>query len=73
MSGEGRVTVSPDVMLGQPVVAGTRLPVYVIVEAVAEGASFEVVLEAYPFLCREDIAAALHYAARLAEHGLEVA
>lgn len=60
-------------MLGQPCIRGTRLPVYVIVEVLAAGASPEELLEEYPFLSPEDIQAALAYAARLAEVGIEVA
>ena len=68
-----RISVDPGVMLGQPVIKGTRLPVYVIVQAIAAGDSADELLEAYPFLSSEDIEAALQYAARLAEWGLEVA
>ena len=68
-----RVTVDPALMLGQPVITGTRLPVYVIVQAIAAGDNADELLEAYPFLAAEDIEAALGFAARLAEWGLEVA
>ncbi len=68
-----RITVDPRLMLGQPVIAGTRLPVYVIVQAIAAGDGPKELLEAYPFLMAEDIEAALSFAARLAEWGLEVA
>ena len=68
-----RITVDPELMLGQPVIVGTRLPVYVIVQAIAVGDGPKEIIEAYPFLTAEDIEAALTYAARLAEWGLEVA
>ena len=68
-----RITVDPGVMLGQPVIAGTRLPVYVIIQAIAAGDGPEQLIEAYPFLTLQDIEAALSFAARLAEWGLEVA
>ena len=68
-----RITVDPGLMLGQPVVTGTRLPVYVIVQAIAAGDGSNEILDAYPFLTAEDIEAALNFAARLAEWGLEVA
>jgi uncharacterized protein (DUF433 family) len=68
-----RIVVEPGLMLGQPCIRGTRLPVYVIVEVLAAGASPEELLEEYPFLSPEDIQAALAYAARLAEVGIEVA
>ncbi len=68
-----RITVDPGLMLGQPVIAGTRLPVYVIVQAIAAGDGPKELLETYPFLIAEDIEAALNFAAHLAEWGLEVA
>ena len=68
-----RITVDPGLMLGQPVITGTRVPVYVVVQAIAAGDTPGEILEAYPFLSHEDIEAALKYAARLAEWGLEVA
>ena len=73
MNPTGRITVDPGVMLGQPVVTGTRLPVYVIVQAIASGDTTTELLNAYPFLTKEDIEAALGFAAQLAELGLEVA
>ena len=68
-----RISVDPGVMLGQPVIKGTRLPVYVIVQSIAAGDSVDELLEAYSFLSPEDVAAALQYAAHLAEWGFEVA
>lgn len=50
-------------MFGKPCFEGTRIPVDVIVEAVAAGEPFEQVLRGYPRLTREDIQAALLYAA----------
>ena len=73
MSTIDRITVDPGLMLGQPVIAGTRLPVYVIVQAIAAGDGPKELLEAYPFLTAEDVEAALNFAAHLAEWGLEVA
>jgi len=58
-----RVTINPDVMLGKPVIKGTRVPVELIVRKLGEGASVEDLLEAYPNLKKEDILAALLYAA----------
>ena len=60
-----RIESNPDVLSGQPVVRDTRLPVYVIVDAIAEGDSVEDLLEAYPYLERADIQQALHFAARM--------
>ena len=68
-----RIESNPDVLSGQPVVQGTRLPVYVIVDAIAEGDSMEDLLEAYPFLDRADVQQALHFAARMSRVEEEVA
>jgi uncharacterized protein (DUF433 family) len=62
-----RIESNPEVLSGQPVVKGTRLPVYVIVEAIAEGDEKEDILDAYPYLEEEDIRAALRFAARMSQ------
>ena len=58
-----RIQVDPAVHHGDPCIAGTRIPVSVIVGSVADGDSFEQILHSYPQLAREDIQAALHLAA----------
>ncbi len=68
-----RITIDPAVMVGQPVVKGTRLPVYMIVEALAAGDTKDELLAAYPYLALEDIDQALRFAARMSHLGLEVA
>ncbi len=50
-------------MMGKPVVAGTRLTVELILEKLASGESIEQLLEAHPRLKREDVLAALDFAA----------
>ncbi len=57
-----RVSVDPAVLVGKPVVRGTRLTVEFILDLVAEGWSFEDVLENYPGLTVEDIRACVAYA-----------
>jgi len=57
-----RIEVNPDILLGKPVIAGTRIPVYLILNLLASGYSYECIMEAYPGLTREDITAALAYA-----------
>lgn len=54
-----RVEVDPDIMAGKPVIKGTRIPVYVILELLGEGRDTEEVLELYPDLEEEDVRAAL--------------
>jgi len=58
-----RIDLRPDVMLGKPVIKGTRIPVELIVRKLGEGASVEDLLDGYPALNKEDIQAALIYAA----------
>ncbi len=62
MTIHGRIEVMPDIMLGKPVIKGTRLPAELIVRKLGEGASVEDLLDGYPSLKREDIQAALLYA-----------
>lgn len=60
------IEIRPDVMMGKPCLAGTRIPVYLILEKLAAGESTEQILAAYPQITRAHITAALQYAARLA-------
>ena len=57
-----RITVDPNILLGKPVIAGTRIPVYLVLNLLASGYTTERVVEAYPGLTEEDIRAALEYA-----------
>jgi uncharacterized protein (DUF433 family) len=63
-----RIEVHPDVMLGKPVIRGTRIPVELIIRKLGEGASEADLLDAYPRLTQEDIRAALAYAADFLAH-----
>ena len=65
MKWEDRITVDPKVLVGKPIIKGTRLAVEFIVELLAEGWTQEQVLKNYPQLTAEDIQAALHYAAEV--------
>lgn len=60
-----RITSDPDVCGGKPCIRGTRIMVTNILGMLAGGATIEQVLEAYPELTREDVAAALGYASRV--------
>ena len=60
------VEARADVMMGQPCLKGTRIPVYLILEKLAAGETSEAVLAAYPQLKPEHIKASLEYAAHLA-------
>ena len=60
-----RIEINAEVMLGKPVIKGTRLPVSIIVEKIAYGSTSQEILHQYPFLEEEDINAALLYAAKI--------
>lgn len=57
-----RIAVNPEVMVGKPVIRGTRIPVELIVKIMAQGISEKEILEEYPRLEPEDLKAALAYA-----------
>ncbi len=60
-----RITFNPNVMAGKACIRGMRIPVSVIVNQIAHGATFEEILQDYPDLEREDIEQAIEYAAWL--------
>jgi uncharacterized protein (DUF433 family) len=63
-----RVVINPDVMLGKPVIRGTRITVELILRKLGEGATSSDLLEAHPHLTAEDIQAAMTYAADTLAH-----
>ena len=54
-----RIEVNPKVMMGKPVIRGTRIPVELILRKLSQGATETDLLDAYPRLTREDIQAAI--------------
>ena len=63
-----RIEIIPNVCNGKPVIKGTRIPVTLILDQVAEGESWDQILSDYPELQRDDIQAALLYARQSIEH-----
>ena len=63
-----RIEINPKVMLGKPVIRGTRVTVELILRRLSEGARAADLLTAYPRLTREDIQAAIQYAADTVAH-----
>ena len=63
-----RIEINPKIMLGKPVIRGTRITVELIVRKIGEGASIAGLLDGYPRLKAEDIRAALAYAADAVAH-----
>jgi uncharacterized protein (DUF433 family) len=63
-----RIELNPRVCSGKPVIKGTRIPVSVILDQIAEGESWDSLLAGYPELRKEDIQAALIYARESLDH-----
>jgi uncharacterized protein (DUF433 family) len=57
------IITDPKIMMGKPVIAGTRITVELILEKVAEGESIDQILSAHPNITRKQVLAALEYAA----------
>jgi uncharacterized protein (DUF433 family) len=63
-----RIEINPQVMLGKAVIRGTRIPVELVLRKLSDGATEGDLLEAYPNLTRDDIHAAMRYAADTLAH-----
>jgi uncharacterized protein (DUF433 family) len=60
-----RIESNPKVMLGKPVIKGTRITVELILKKLSEGATRQEVIDMYPHLKEEDINAVLEYASEV--------
>ena len=67
MNWKERIVVDPSILVGKPVVKGTRLAVEFVVDLLAQGWSEADLLRNYPGLTREDIQACLSYASAILE------
>lgn len=63
-----RIEMNPKVIMGKPVIRGTRIPVELILRKLSEGATEDDLLDAYPRLKVEDIQAAMGYAGDTLAH-----
>jgi uncharacterized protein (DUF433 family) len=61
-----RISIDPRICHGKPCIKGTRVPVFVILDALASGMTYEGISDDYPSITNDDIKAALYYAALLA-------
>lgn len=68
MATTNRIEINPGIMLGKPVIRGTRIPVELILRKLGEGATEADIRDAYPGLTPEDIQAAAAYAADTLAH-----
>ena len=67
-----RVVIDPEILVGKPVIKGTRIPVSLVIELLANGMSEKEILKEYPQLKKEDIKAALLYASKCLEREVTV-
>jgi uncharacterized protein (DUF433 family) len=65
MNWRDRITSDPDILVGKPTVKGTRISVELILGWLANGWTHEMILESYPQIVRDDILAALAFAAEM--------
>lgn len=65
-----RIASDPAVCGGQPCIRGTRIPVALVLDALAEELSPDQIVEHYPHLSKSDVAAAAAYGAELAREGV---
>jgi uncharacterized protein (DUF433 family) len=63
-----RITVDPNILVGKPVVRGTRVPVALVLKHLADELDVDDVFLAYPQLTRNDVRACLDYASRVIEN-----
>ena len=59
---QDRITIDPNILVGKPVITGTRIPVYLILNLIANGYDFDRIIEDYPNLTHKDVRASLLYA-----------
>ena len=62
-----RIISDPAILGGKPVIEGTRIAVYLILDLLSEGHSFDNILSLYPHLTLEDIKACIQYAAKVCQ------
>lgn len=67
-----RIEINPKILLGKPVFRGTRIPLYVVLDLLAEGESMPEIIKAYPDITEDDIKAAIRFASDTAKHISEI-
>lgn len=65
MTWQDRIVIDPDILVGKPVIKGTRIAVEFVIELMAQGWSEEDILHNYPKLSSDDIHACLNYASKI--------
>jgi uncharacterized protein (DUF433 family) len=57
-----RIVVDPEIMVGKPVFKDTRIPVYIVLDLIGDGISYNEIIKMYPDLTTEDINASVKFA-----------
>lgn len=57
-----RIVVDPEIMVGKPVFKGTRIPIYIVLDLVGDGISYNEIIKMYPDLTVEDLNASIKFA-----------
>lgn len=73
MEWRDRIEVNPAVLVGKPIIKGTRISVELILDRFADGWTMDDVLASYPHIAREDVLAALTFATELFKEEIFVA
>ncbi|HLX11300.1 MAG TPA: DUF433 domain-containing protein [Bacteroidota bacterium] len=68
MNYKDRIIANPAIMLGKPIIKGTRITVELILRKLSSGYTMEEILDQYPSITREDILATLEYASEVISH-----
>ncbi len=68
MTKQNRIEINPKIMMGKPVIRGTRITVELILRKLSEGATETDLMDAYPKLTGKDIKAAIKFAADTLSH-----
>jgi len=63
-----RIEINPKILLGKPVFRETRIPLYVVLDLLAEGLTVQEVIKEYPDLTEEDVKAAIQFASDATKH-----
>ncbi|MFO1217168.1 MAG: DUF433 domain-containing protein [Burkholderiaceae bacterium] len=65
MQWRDRIVSNPDILVGKPSIKGTRISVELVLSQLAHGWTYEMVLESYPHITRDDILACIGFAAEM--------
>lgn len=63
-----RIEINPKILAGKPIIKGTRISVEFILELLSSGMSSDDIVREYPHLSKEDVLAAINYAANVVKH-----